>query len=138
MTEVRTIRLAEGPVIAEVRVPPSKSIANRALVCAALAGGESEILGLAPGDDTNAMVDSLNRLGVPVERSRDGGVPTAIVTGTGGALPAGPVSLDTRLAGTTSRFVTALAALGPGPYLIDGAEPLRERPMGPLHDSLHA
>ncbi|MGA9276919.1 3-phosphoshikimate 1-carboxyvinyltransferase, partial [Ilumatobacter sp.] len=26
----------------------------------------------------------------------------------------------------------------PGPYLIDGAEPLRARPMGPLHDSLHA
>jgi 3-phosphoshikimate 1-carboxyvinyltransferase len=40
------------------------------------------------------------------------------------------------LAGTTSRFVTALAALGPGPYEIDGAAPLRARPMAPLHDAL--
>ncbi|MEP4651787.1 MAG: 3-phosphoshikimate 1-carboxyvinyltransferase, partial [Ilumatobacter sp.] len=46
--------------------------------------------------------------------------------------------LDTRLAGTTSRFITAVAALGPGPYTIDGEPPLRSRPMGPLHDSLHS
>lgn len=138
MTEIRTVRRAEGPVIAEVAVPPSKSISNRALICAALAGGESEIVGLAPGDDTNAMIDCLDRLGVPVEPSDHNGVASAVVTGTGGALAHGPITLDTRLAGTTSRFVTALAALGPGPYLIDGAEPLRARPMAPLHDSLHA
>ncbi len=137
MTDICTVRLAEGPVIAEVAVPPSKSIANRALVCAALASGESEIVGLAPGDDTNAMVDCLNALGVPVGISTDE-PSVAVVVGTGGALPVGPITLDTRLAGTTSRFVTALASLGPGPYLIDGAPPLRARPMGPLHDSLHA
>ena len=56
MSDTCSVRLAEGPVIAEVAVPPSKSIANRALVCAALSSGESEIVGLAPGDDTNAMV----------------------------------------------------------------------------------
>lgn len=138
MSDVRTVRLAEGPVIADVIVPPSKSIANRALVCAALAVGESEIVGLAPGDDTNAMVECLNALGVPVGISTQDGVPVAVVVGTGGALPAGPISLNTRLAGTTSRFVSAVAALGPGPYLIDGDPPLRARPMGPLHDSLHA
>ena len=46
--------------------------------------------------------------------------------------------LDAGLAGTTSRFVTALAALGTGPITIDGAPPLRRRPMGPLHDALAA
>lgn len=136
--EPRRVRRAEGPVIAEVAVPPSKSIANRALVCAALAGGESEIVGMAPGDDTNAMVGCLNALGVPVGLDDADGTSRAVVVGTGGSLPVGPIALDTRLAGTTSRFVTALAALGPGPYLIDGALPLRARPMGPLHDSLHA
>ncbi len=55
-----------------------------------------------------------------------------------GVLPRGPIELPTRLAGTTSRFVTALAALGHGPFLIDGAPPLRKRPMGPLHDALAA
>ncbi len=46
------------------------------------------------------------------------------------------MTLPARLAGTTSRFVTALAALGPGPYVVDGDPPLRTRPMGPLHDAL--
>ena len=138
MSDVQTVRLAEGPVIADVAVPPSKSIANRALVCAALAGGESEIGGLAPGDDTNAMVECLGALGVPVGVVERDGTLSATIVGTGGSLPVGPITLHTRLAGTTSRFVTALAALGPGPYLIDGDPPLRRRPMGPLHDSLHA
>jgi 3-phosphoshikimate 1-carboxyvinyltransferase len=132
------VRRADGPVVADVLVPPSKSIANRALICAALADGESTIIGLAPGDDTNAMIDCLGALGIPLGvESRDGTL-IGQVTGTGGDLPVGPISLDTRLAGTTSRFVTALAALGPGPYRIDGEPPLRGRPMGPLHDSLHS
>ncbi len=134
----RTIRRADGPVVADVAVPPSKSIANRALICAALAAGESEITGLAPGDDTNAMIECLSDLAIPVGVEERDGVLVGNVIGTGGALPVGPIQLDTRLAGTTSRFITALASLGPGPYTIDGDPPLRSRPMGPLHDSLHS
>ncbi|MFM8522644.1 MAG: 3-phosphoshikimate 1-carboxyvinyltransferase, partial [Acidimicrobiaceae bacterium] len=47
-----------------VSVPGSKSIANRALVCAALAKSESVIFNCAPGDDTEAMIDALQSLGV--------------------------------------------------------------------------
>jgi 3-phosphoshikimate 1-carboxyvinyltransferase len=132
------VRCADGPVVAEVRVPPSKSIANRALLCAALADGESEIVGIAPGDDTASMIDCLQRLGIPIALRERDGTSVASVEGTGGHLLAGPIDLDAGLAGTTSRFVTALAALGSGPYTIDGHPPLRERPMGPLHDSLAA
>jgi 3-phosphoshikimate 1-carboxyvinyltransferase len=135
---VKQVRTAEGPVIADVVVPPSKSIANRALICAALADGESELVGLAPGDDTQAMIACLDALGIPVGVEQSAERTTARVLGTGGRLPVGPITLHTRLAGTTSRFITALAALGPGPYLIDGEAPLRGRPMGPLHDSLHS
>ncbi len=138
MSAVQVVRRADGPVVADVVVPPSKSIANRALICAALAAGESEIVGLAPGDDTNAMIDCLAALAIPVGVEDTDGMLTARVIGTGGSFPVGPIHLDTRLAGTTSRFITAVAALGPGPYTIDGEPPLRSRPMGPLHDSLHS
>jgi len=40
------------------------------------------------------------------------------------------------MSGTVSRFVTALAALGGEPVRIDGAERLRERPIGPLARAL--
>ena len=125
-------------MIADVQVPPSKSIANRALICAALADGESEIVGIAPGDDTTAMLDCLEQLAVPVAVTRRDGQHVGLVMGGGGSLPRGPLTLHAKLAGTTSRFITAMAALGTGPYLIDGDPPLRARPMGPLHDSLAA
>lgn len=135
---VKRIRRADGPVIADVVVPPSKSIANRALICAALAEGESEIVGLAPGDDTSVMLTALEQLGCGIEVEHDDGVATGRIIGLDGLLPRGPINLQAGLAGTTSRFLTALAALGPGPYRIDGDPPLRRRPMGPLHDSLAA
>jgi 3-phosphoshikimate 1-carboxyvinyltransferase len=136
MVAIRTIRPARAPLVAVVAVPPSKSIANRALVCAALAEGTSTIVGVAPGDDTSAMLDCLDRLGVGV-----GGVDadgSLTLQGTGGELARGPLRLSARLAGTTSRFVTAMAALGAGPYVVDGEPPLRARPMAPLHDALAA
>jgi 3-phosphoshikimate 1-carboxyvinyltransferase len=132
----RRIRPARGPLDAVVAVPPSKSIANRALVCAALAPGPSTIVGIAPGDDTGAMVDCLERLGIGIGALDEAGSLT--VHGTGGELAPGPLRLPAHLAGTTSRFVTAVAALGPGPYVVDGEPPLRARPMAPLHDALAA
>lgn len=123
-----------APLDAVVEVPGSKSIANRALVCAALADGESVLAGMPDGDDTEAMLDCLGRLGLAIERAGT----TVTIRGGRASFRPGPLDLPTRLAGTTSRFVTALAALGPGPYTIDGEPPLRRRPMAPLHDALAA
>ncbi|MEO5723652.1 MAG: 3-phosphoshikimate 1-carboxyvinyltransferase [Ilumatobacteraceae bacterium] len=123
-----------GPLDARVTVPGSKSVANRAMVCAALAPGESQLLGVPDGDDSAAMAVLLQRLGFDV--SRDGGV-TSVRGGLKRMKP-GPLTLDARLAGTTSRFLTAVAALGAGPYTIDGRDALRRRPMGPLHDALRS
>ena len=127
----------QHPIDAVVAVPGSKSIANRALVCAALADGTSTLSNLPDGDDTEAMLTCLGLLGIGVGKADSVAGPTTI-HGTGGVLAPGPIALPTRLAGTTSRFITALAALGPGPYDIDGAPPLRSRPMAPLHDALVA
>ena len=126
------LRTATGLLDAVVTVPGSKSIANRALVCAALADGASTLRGLPAGEDTQAMIRCLAGLGVDV--SVDG--TSAAVTGTGGRLRSGEVNLDAGLAGTTSRFVTAVAALADGPVTVDGEAPLRRRPMGPLHGAL--
>lgn len=130
------VAVADGPLLATVLVPGSKSVSNRVLVCAALAEGESHLSNLAPGDDTTAMLECVAQLGAGVLLGPD--PDSATVVGTCGELRPGPLALHTRLAGTTSRFVTALAALGAGPYTIDGEPPLRTRPMTPLHDALVA
>jgi len=135
------VRPAAGALAATVRVPGSKSVSNRALVCAALAAGRSVLADVAPGDDTEAMIDCLAALGAGIERTRAGTDPGApapdlVLRGTAGELVPGPAVLPARLAGTTSRFVTAVATLGAGPYTIDGSAPLRARPMSELHDAL--
>jgi 3-phosphoshikimate 1-carboxyvinyltransferase len=114
-------------------VPGSKSIANRALVCAALAPGRSALSGLPDGDDTMAMARGLAALGVGVTIDAD----QAIVDGREGAMrPPSGTTIDSALAGTTSRFLTAVAALSEVPVVIDGGAPLRRRPMAALHDAL--
>jgi 5-enolpyruvylshikimate-3-phosphate synthase len=58
MSDIR-LSIPTGPVDAHISVPGSKSIANRALVCAMLAEGNSAIQGLPDGDDTQVLVDAL-------------------------------------------------------------------------------
>ena len=132
MTDHRAVRRINGPLQAVVAVPGSKSIANRALICATLAAGTSQLSNLPLGDDTVAMLSCVSALGAGI--GRDG--TTCVVAGTAGVLNPGPATLHAGLAGTTSRFITALCALGSGDYVIDGFAPLRARPMGPLHDAL--
>lgn len=126
----RVVPLTE-PVDTVVAVPGSKSIANRALVCAALADGTSELANVPDGDDTVAMIGCLRSLGLRAEIAGD----RVSITG-GGGRRTEAATLHAALAGTTSRFVTALAALGSAPITVDGHPPLRKRPFGPLHDAL--
>ena len=100
----RTLRTAWRPLDAVVTVPGSKSIANRALVCAALADGPSELANVPPGEDTVAMIECLEGLGVQL--AIDGAVVT--VEGSGGVLTSREGRLDARLAGTTDRKSTRL------------------------------
>jgi 3-phosphoshikimate 1-carboxyvinyltransferase len=123
-----------SPPDASVRVPGSKSLTNRALVCAAFADGTSTIEGSLVADDTEAMLVALAELGVDVQR--DG--TTLVVEGADGGVPAGPVELDARLSGTTARFLAPVLATGAGPYRLDGLPPLRARPMGPVVEALRA
>lgn len=125
-----------GPFDAEVRVPGSKSLTNRALAVAALADGRSELHGALVADDRTVMVEGLRALGVRI----DGGhADTAlIVHGTGGRVPAREADLDLRLSGTAIRFLAAIAALGEGRYRLDGTARMRERPIGDLLEALRA
>jgi len=124
-----------GPVRGSIRPPGSKSITNRALVCAALAEGVSTLSGALDSEDTRVMIDSLHQLGIPVEKQRNGS--QLIVSGCGGNIPASEADLFVGNSGTTIRFLTAMTALGHGQYRLDGVERMRERPIGDLLAALN-
>jgi 3-phosphoshikimate 1-carboxyvinyltransferase len=119
-----------GPLHGTIRPPGSKSITNRALVCAALAEGESLLSGALDSDDTRAMLEALRRLGVVLEH--DAAAATIRVGGCDGRLPAVEADLFVGNSGTTVRFLTAMLALGRGVYRLDGAPRMRQRPIEDL------
>jgi len=55
-----------APVQGSIRPPGSKSITNRALVCAALARGTSRLSGALDSQDTRVMAAGLSALGIGV------------------------------------------------------------------------
>ena len=133
-----------APVQAEITVPGSKSITNRALVLAALADGEVRLDGALWSEDTQVMVDGLQRLGFEVRVELDANEfcnRTITVRGRGGEIPqAGtaeqPLELFVGNAGTAARFLSAMVCLGRGVYRLSGVPRMHERPQAALFSAL--
>ena len=132
MPESIEIEPLAAPPLASVRPPGSKSITNRALLCAALAEGTSTLRGALFAQDTAAMTDAVAALGARV--SADEATATVTVTGTG--RPTRETRIDARQSGTTSRFILPAAALGAVRVLVDGDAQLRGRPFAPLLEAI--
>lgn len=124
--------LARGPVRGRVAVPGSKSVTNRALLLAALAGNPASVSGAPATRDTALMVGALRALGVPI--GVDG---HHVVLGAHDGLRGGG-AVDCGLAGTVMRFVPPAAALADGPVVFDGDPRARQRPMGTVLGALRA
>ncbi|MEX2140194.1 MAG: 3-phosphoshikimate 1-carboxyvinyltransferase [Pirellulales bacterium] len=134
MNDRLEIQTARRPIRGAIRPPGSKSITNRALVCAALADGVSTLTGALDSEDTRVMIDSLGRLGIRVESDDDGR--TLRVHGCGGRIPVDKAELYIANSGTSVRFLTAVVSLGRGTYRLDGTPRMRERPIQDLLDGL--
>jgi 5-enolpyruvylshikimate-3-phosphate synthase len=134
----------EKPVHAEITVPGSKSITNRALILAALAEGEVTLEGALWSEDTQIMVECLQELGFMVDVRPDPNEDcnrTITVYGKGGAVPSGgteqqPVELFVGNAGTAARFLAAFVCLGKGVYRLHGVPRMHERPQAALFKAL--
>ena len=123
-----------------VAAPPSKSMAHRHLICAALAGGESTVSNVAFSEDVLATIDCLRALGVRISAEED---PEAAVDGGQrmllricGADPrdAADTVLDCRESGSTLRFMIPLAAATGRKITLTGSGRLMERPLSVYED----
>lgn len=55
----------------EVKIPPSKSMAHRAVICAALGEGVSKVTNIDYSDDIIATIDAMSSLGAKITRKED-------------------------------------------------------------------
>ena len=149
----------DQPVRAEITVPGSKSVTNRALILAALADGEVKLTGALWSEDTQIMVECLQKLGFEIRVENDPAEfcnRTITVKGLGGKIPnsgtgfqpvngrqdACPTTADQPLelfvgnAGTAARFLSAFVCLGDGVYRLTGVPRMHERPQAALFSAL--
>ncbi len=114
-------------------VPPSKSMAHRNLICAALAEGKSVIHNIDFSADIEATISCLNALGVKVQSdSADTNEPadtTLTVYGTGGQFTENPHSLFCNESGSTLRFFIPIALLSEQEAVFTGSKTLLSRPL---------
>ncbi|OGH04704.1 MAG: 3-phosphoshikimate 1-carboxyvinyltransferase [Candidatus Lambdaproteobacteria bacterium RIFOXYD1_FULL_56_27] len=120
------------PVHADLSIPGSKSLTNRALLVAALAQGTSQLKGMLHSDDTHYMTEALKALGVTAEPS---GTEMKVV-GSGGRFSPYAGEIYVENAGTAARFLTAALGLGQGTYRLNGNARMRQRPILDLVQAL--
>ena len=116
-----------------VALPGSKSISNRTLLLAALSDNTCEIRSLLKSDDTDRMLEALEKLGVKLEFLSEGRLK---VHGCSGAFPNRSADLFLGNAGTAFRPLTATLAVLGGDYHLHGVPRMHERPIGDLVDAL--
>ncbi len=135
MNKIQSYRLPRARAAqGQMQLPGSKSISNRALLLAAMAQGRTELHGVLESDDTEVMLDSLQRLGVSARR-----LESSVYEVIGGWDTLNPqADLFLRNAGTAMRSLTAALAWADGNYRLSGIERMHERPIGDLVTALQA
>lgn len=112
----------------ELRAQPSKNYTTRYLLAAALAEGETRVVGAATSEDAQAMLRCLSDWGAGVQRVGD----DAVIRGFG-SRPRPGVTLNPGNAGAVARFLMGVAALTTGTtFVTDYPDSLGKRPQGDL------
>ncbi len=119
------IKIDKGSARGNVSAPPSKSMAHRLLISAAMCDGTSIVRGISECEDVSATLDCLRALGIEAERHGDD------VTVRGKSIPdvTPKAPLECRESGSTLRFLIPLAMLTGKNTIFYGADSLMQRPM---------
>ena len=119
------VTIEKGRAVGTIKAPPSKSMAHRMLICAALAEGTSIINGISECDDVLATLDCMKALGVPFVREGDKVTVTGIDMRR--ACPSSP--LYCRESGSTLRFFVPICMLSGKNTMLMASGSLMRRPM---------
>jgi 3-phosphoshikimate 1-carboxyvinyltransferase len=119
----------------DITAPSSKSLSHRALICAALAEGESLLEGVLDSQDLTRTAQCLRLLGATIE-PREGKLFVHGIGGTTRAEASEPVAMNVGESGTTCRLMAAVVTAIPGIYRIFGEGRMHDRPVSHLTDAL--
>ena len=113
--------LASGKVV----IPPSKSIAHRAIICACLADGHSTVHNIDTSDDMHATISAMESIGAKIVR--DG--KTLHIDGVNNQIKLTGKEIDCIESGSTLRFLIPLFSLAHEKVTFVGRNRLLHRPQ---------
>lgn len=111
----------------EVKIPPSKSMAHRAIICASLSDGLCIIENIDYSDDIIATIDAMNSLGAKIVKHKDY-IEVIGAYGTGESLQKNRI-IDCNESGSTLRFLVPISLLFEGNSKFIGRGNLGKRPL---------
>jgi 3-phosphoshikimate 1-carboxyvinyltransferase len=126
----RLLAHPSGPLTGRIAAPGDKSISHRAIILAAMAAGESRIVGLADGEDVLRTLAAVRQLGA--KTIGDDGAWR--ISGGSWRSPERPI--DCGNSGTGARLLMGAIAGRPVTAQLTGDLSLRRRPMGRVADPL--
>lgn len=125
------VTIGKSRAIGKLQAPPSKSMAHRLMIGAALCKGKSVIHGISDSQDMLATIDCITGLGAKVERN---GM-DAIIDGTDYLKNiADGVNICTRESGSTLRFMIPMCLMCGSSITLSGSARLMERPLSVYED----
>lgn len=119
------VHIDAGAAKGTIKAPPSKSMAHRLLICAAMANGVSHISGISECEDVSATIDCLRALGIIAEKNGD----SVTVTGKNISECTPSAPLFCKESGSTLRFFIPIALISGKNTIFYGADSLMKRPM---------
>lgn len=119
------VRIEPGRACGKISAPPSKSMAHRLLISAAMAEGVSCVRGISDCEDVRATLDCMSAMGVKYTVEDD--VVTVYGKNPREAMPSAPLSA--RESGSTLRFFIPIALLSGNTTMFLGEGRLMSRPM---------
>ena len=119
----------------KVKIPGSKSITQRALICASLANGISILKNPLFSEDTELLINGLKCLGIKIKKDNT----SLIVNGNSGKFKSsGKKEIYMGNNGTGLRFLIALSCFYPDEVIITGNNRMKNRPVNELVDALNS
>lgn len=111
----------------KVKIPPSKSMAHRGIICASLSSGVSVIDNIDYSDDINATIDAMVSLGAAIDKNED----KLTITGAfhKDAKRKSARTVDCNESGSTLRFLVPISLLFDGMTKFVGRGNLGKRPL---------
>lgn len=126
---LENIRIIPSSLKGEINIPPSKSLAHRAVICAGLSEGVSNISNIIYSQDIKATIEGMKSLGVEIENYID----NLSIKG-----KAYPIlikdTIDCIESGSTLRFLIPIALLTGEEIIFQGRGKLVSRPLNVYYD----